>query len=151
MAVLDFLMGNMDRHHYETFKMFGNDTFLIHLDHGRAFGRAKHDEVSILAPLYQCCIIRKSTLSKLLKWVLFFHFLLLRLDDSSKYTSTNFTRSTLYSYHSLKSNRIMYSTVVIEAFFSYMYLLTITTSSGLSPFHNYSFLNFLFVIQLTDS
>ncbi|XP_021947698.1 extracellular serine/threonine protein CG31145 isoform X2 [Folsomia candida] len=68
MAVLDFLMGNMDRHHYETFKMFGNDTFLIHLDHGRAFGRPKHDEVSILAPLYQCCIIRKSTLEKLLKF-----------------------------------------------------------------------------------
>lgn len=47
--------------------MFGNDTFLIHLDHGRAFGKPKHDEVSILAPLYQCCIIRKSTLEKLLK------------------------------------------------------------------------------------
>lgn len=68
MAVLDFLMGNMDRHHYETFKMFGNDTFLIHLDHGRAFGRSKHDEISILAPLYQCCIIRKTTLEKLIKW-----------------------------------------------------------------------------------
>ncbi|CAG7834153.1 unnamed protein product [Allacma fusca] len=68
MAILDFLMGNMDRHHYETFKMFGNDTFLIHLDHGRAFGRAKHDELSILAPLYQCCVIRKSTLETLLKF-----------------------------------------------------------------------------------
>lgn len=35
MAVLDFLIGNMDRHHYETFKVFGNDTFPLHLDHGR--------------------------------------------------------------------------------------------------------------------
>ena len=28
--------GNMDRHHYETFEAFGNFTFPIHLDHGRA-------------------------------------------------------------------------------------------------------------------
>jgi len=65
MSIFDFLMGNMDRHHYET---FGNDHFPIHLDHGRAFGRAGHDEMSILAPLYQCCIIRHSTLSMLLSY-----------------------------------------------------------------------------------
>ena len=53
LAILDFFMGNMDRHHYETFKLFDNDTFPIHLDHGRAFGRSGHDEMSILAPLYQ--------------------------------------------------------------------------------------------------
>ena len=53
LSILDFLMGNMDRHHYETFKLFGNDTFPVHLDHGRAFGKANHDEMSILAPLYQ--------------------------------------------------------------------------------------------------
>lgn len=35
MAVLDFLIGNMDRHHYETFKAFGNHSFIVHLDHGR--------------------------------------------------------------------------------------------------------------------
>lgn len=29
------LSGNMDRHHYETFEKFGNDTFLLHLDNGR--------------------------------------------------------------------------------------------------------------------
>lgn len=28
--------GNMDRHHYETFEKFGNETFLLHLDNGRA-------------------------------------------------------------------------------------------------------------------
>lgn len=27
--------GNMDRHHYETFEKFGNETFIIHLDNGR--------------------------------------------------------------------------------------------------------------------
>ena len=84
LPILDFLMGNMDRHHYETFKLFGNDTFPVHLDHGRAFGKSKHDEMSILAPLYQvrflllwncinnvllkCCVIRHSTVSTLLMY-----------------------------------------------------------------------------------
>ncbi|XP_016533889.1 extracellular serine/threonine protein kinase FAM20C-like isoform X2 [Poecilia formosa] len=40
MAVLDFLMSNMDRHHYETFEEFGNETFLLHLDNGRAIRRS---------------------------------------------------------------------------------------------------------------
>ncbi|XP_033150129.1 extracellular serine/threonine protein CG31145 [Drosophila busckii] len=66
MAVFDFLTGNMDRHHYETFKVYGNETFPLHLDHGRGFGRPFHDELSILAPVLQCCLIRKTTLSKLL-------------------------------------------------------------------------------------
>uniref|UniRef100_A0A8C5FWN5 FAM20 C-terminal domain-containing protein n=1 Tax=Gadus morhua TaxID=8049 RepID=A0A8C5FWN5_GADMO len=65
MAVLDFLMGNMDRHHYETFEKFGNKTFMLHLDNGRAFGRHSRDEPSILAPLRQCCRIRRSTLLRL--------------------------------------------------------------------------------------
>ncbi|OXB77527.1 UNVERIFIED_CONTAM: hypothetical protein H355_015819, partial [Colinus virginianus] len=65
MAVLDFLMGNMDRHHYETFEKFGNDTFLLHLDNGRGFGTHSRDEMSILAPLQQCCSIKKSTYLRL--------------------------------------------------------------------------------------
>ncbi|KAM8844911.1 extracellular serine/threonine protein kinase FAM20C-like isoform 2-T6 [Spinachia spinachia] len=65
MAVLDFLMSNMDRHHYETFEKFGNDTFLLHLDNGRAFGRHSQDEPSILVPLQQCCRIRRTTLLRL--------------------------------------------------------------------------------------
>ncbi|XP_061086505.1 extracellular serine/threonine protein kinase FAM20C [Conger conger] len=65
MAILDFLMSNMDRHHYETFEKFGNNTFLLHLDNGRAFGRHTRDEPSILAPLQQCCRIRRSTLLRL--------------------------------------------------------------------------------------
>uniref|UniRef100_A0A6Q2Y969 FAM20 C-terminal domain-containing protein n=1 Tax=Esox lucius TaxID=8010 RepID=A0A6Q2Y969_ESOLU len=59
MTIFDFLMGNMDRHHYETFEKFGNDTFIIHLDNGRGFGKHSHDELSILVPLSQCC--RRST------------------------------------------------------------------------------------------
>lgn len=34
--LLSLSLGNMDRHHYETFEKFGNDTFLLHLDNGRA-------------------------------------------------------------------------------------------------------------------
>ncbi|XP_029140867.1 extracellular serine/threonine protein kinase FAM20C [Protobothrops mucrosquamatus] len=65
MTVFDFLMGNMDRHHYETFEKFGNNTFIIHLDNGRGFGKYSHDELSILVPLNQCCRIRKSTYLRL--------------------------------------------------------------------------------------
>ncbi|KAL0841407.1 hypothetical protein ABMA28_015099 [Loxostege sticticalis] len=68
MSIFDFLTGNMDRHHYETFKMFGNESFTLHLDQGRAFGKAFHDELSILAPLLQCCIVRHTTLQTLLKF-----------------------------------------------------------------------------------
>ncbi|XP_031624511.1 extracellular serine/threonine protein CG31145-like [Contarinia nasturtii] len=68
MAVFDFLTGNMDRHHYETFKIFGNNTFTLHCDHGRGFGKPFHDELTILAPLLQCCMIRASTLERLLEF-----------------------------------------------------------------------------------
>lgn len=66
-TILDFLIGNMDRHHYETFKIFENDSFIVHLDHGRGFGKSKHDEESILAPLYQCCFIHVTTFYRLLQ------------------------------------------------------------------------------------
>ncbi|CAL4116385.1 unnamed protein product, partial [Meganyctiphanes norvegica] len=68
MSILDFFIGNMDRHHYETFKLFGNNSAPIHLDHGRAFGKPFHDELTILAPIYQCCLVRHSTLVSLLKF-----------------------------------------------------------------------------------
>ncbi|XP_014213675.1 extracellular serine/threonine protein CG31145 isoform X3 [Copidosoma floridanum] len=68
MSVFDFLTGNMDRHHYETFKIFGNDTFTLHLDNGRGFGKPYQDEISCLSPLLQCCMIRQSTLATLLRY-----------------------------------------------------------------------------------
>ncbi|KAF6199042.1 hypothetical protein GE061_007067 [Apolygus lucorum] len=80
MSVLDFLTGNMDRHHYETFRVFGNDTFPLHLDHGRGFGRPFDDELTILAPLLQCCVIRSSTLETLLR----FHTGEKRLSDAMR-------------------------------------------------------------------
>uniref|UniRef100_A0A8D0L8H0 FAM20 C-terminal domain-containing protein n=1 Tax=Sphenodon punctatus TaxID=8508 RepID=A0A8D0L8H0_SPHPU len=57
--------GNMDRHHYEMFTKFGDDGFLLHLDNARGFGKHSHDETSILAPLSQCCIIKRTTLLRL--------------------------------------------------------------------------------------
>uniref|UniRef100_A0A668A556 FAM20A golgi associated secretory pathway pseudokinase n=1 Tax=Myripristis murdjan TaxID=586833 RepID=A0A668A556_9TELE len=65
MSIFDFLMGNMDRHHYEIFTKFGDDGFLLHFDNARGFGKHSHDEMSILTPLSQCCIIKRSTLLRL--------------------------------------------------------------------------------------
>lgn len=59
---------------HSNYRIFGNDTFPIHLDHGRGFGRPFHDEISILAPVLQCCLIRSSTLETLLKWVSVYEF-----------------------------------------------------------------------------
>ncbi|XP_053309326.1 pseudokinase FAM20A [Spea bombifrons] len=61
LAIFDFLIGNMDRHHYEIFTKFGDDGFLLHIDNARGFGRHSHDELTILAPLYQCCRIKEET------------------------------------------------------------------------------------------
>ena len=64
-AMFDFLTGNMDRHHHERMIALGNDSFFLHLDNGRSFGRPFQDEMSILAPLRQCCVVRHSTLERL--------------------------------------------------------------------------------------
>ncbi|XP_053564130.1 pseudokinase FAM20A [Bombina bombina] len=61
LAIFDFLIGNMDRHHYEIFTKFGDEGFLLHMDNARGFGRHSQDEFSILAPLYQCCMIKMDT------------------------------------------------------------------------------------------
>ena len=44
---------------------FGRNTALVHLDNGRSFGRYDHDELSILAPIRQCCLFRYSTFARL--------------------------------------------------------------------------------------
>ncbi|XP_059167530.1 extracellular serine/threonine protein kinase FAM20C-like [Physella acuta] len=67
MSIFDFLQGNLDRHNYEQFEMFGDDTFFVLYDNGRGFGKSKQDYLSILASLRQCCKIRLSTLAKLVK------------------------------------------------------------------------------------
>ncbi|XP_075974691.1 glycosaminoglycan xylosylkinase homolog [Anticarsia gemmatalis] len=55
-AVIDFLIQNGDRHRYEVYK----DKILL-LDNGKGLGNPMVDEIDILAPLYQCCIMSQST------------------------------------------------------------------------------------------
>ncbi|XP_032815055.1 glycosaminoglycan xylosylkinase isoform X1 [Petromyzon marinus] len=64
-AIFDFLMGNADRHHYESFQDDGGASMVILLDNAKSFGNPDLDERSILAPLYQCCIVRLSTWNRL--------------------------------------------------------------------------------------
>lgn len=67
--VLDYLIGNQDRHHFESFIVFENvQSYAIHLDNGRAFGRTDVDDDDIILPLRQCCVIRPSTLTTLLQF-----------------------------------------------------------------------------------
>ena len=44
---------------------FGTNTALVHLDNGRSFGRYDTDDLSILAPIRQCCFFRYSTFMRL--------------------------------------------------------------------------------------
>ncbi|NXD15265.1 XYLK xylosylkinase, partial [Nothocercus nigrocapillus] len=64
-AIFDYLIGNADRHHYESFQDDEGVSMLILLDNAKSFGNPALDERSILAPLYQCCIIRVSTWNRL--------------------------------------------------------------------------------------
>ncbi|GAB0093102.1 Glycosaminoglycan xylosylkinase homolog [Sergentomyia squamirostris] len=59
-CIFDFLIQNGDRHHYET-----RDERLLLMDNGKGFGNPNTDFIDILAPLYQCCLLRRSTWNKL--------------------------------------------------------------------------------------
>ncbi|OXA52169.1 glycosaminoglycan xylosylkinase [Folsomia candida] len=64
-AVFDFLIGNGDRHHFEMYLKTEPDSSshsnkIILFDNGKSFGNPFEDYVDILAPLFQCCKIRKS-------------------------------------------------------------------------------------------
>ncbi|XP_035685479.1 glycosaminoglycan xylosylkinase-like [Branchiostoma floridae] len=60
-AIFDYLIGNADRHHYETFEKDGDKGMLLLLDNAKSFGNPNYDERTILAPIYQCCKLRSST------------------------------------------------------------------------------------------
>ncbi|XP_049869134.1 glycosaminoglycan xylosylkinase homolog [Pectinophora gossypiella] len=59
-AIFDFLIQNGDRHRYEIYK----DKIVL-LDNGKGLGNPAVDELDILAPLYQCCILSQSTWQRL--------------------------------------------------------------------------------------
>ncbi|XP_060591166.1 glycosaminoglycan xylosylkinase-like [Ruditapes philippinarum] len=67
-VVFDYIIGNADRHHYET---LGDDQYavMLILDNAKSYGNPHYDERSILAPLYQCCRIRESTWLRLHMYV----------------------------------------------------------------------------------
>ncbi|KAI2810646.1 Glycosaminoglycan xylosylkinase [Blomia tropicalis] len=65
-SIFDFIIQNADRHHYEVFKDVSNSALLL-IDNGKSFGNASHDEITILFPLLQCCVIRNSTYQHLKK------------------------------------------------------------------------------------
>uniref|UniRef100_A0A183IDV5 Fam20C domain-containing protein n=1 Tax=Soboliphyme baturini TaxID=241478 RepID=A0A183IDV5_9BILA len=66
MSIFDFLIGNQDRHHYDYLQKFGDSSAFLHIDNGKGFGSPDTDDLDILAPLAQCCIIRPSTLKRLI-------------------------------------------------------------------------------------
>lgn len=53
-----------------TFRVFGDEAFPLHIDQGHGFGKPFLDEITILAPMLQCCLIRSTTLKKLLMFVI---------------------------------------------------------------------------------
>ena len=59
------ILDNLDRHHMMRINSLGNNTALIHLDNGRSFGRYDQDDLSILAPIRQCCFFRYTTFARL--------------------------------------------------------------------------------------
>ncbi|KRZ39524.1 Extracellular serine/threonine protein kinase FAM20C, partial [Trichinella pseudospiralis] len=69
MSILDFLMGNQDRHHMDMFHFEDVlEVATVHVDNGRGFGRSDFDDLDIILPLVQCCVIRPSTVWTLLKY-----------------------------------------------------------------------------------
>ncbi|KAJ8683675.1 hypothetical protein QAD02_019467 [Eretmocerus hayati] len=64
-AIFDFLIDNGDRHHYETFQGNYDNPAILLIDNGKSFGNPDKDHIDILAPLYQCCMISKSTWDRL--------------------------------------------------------------------------------------
>ncbi|XP_011496158.1 PREDICTED: glycosaminoglycan xylosylkinase [Ceratosolen solmsi marchali] len=64
-AIFDFLIDNGDRHHYELLKDSFKDPTILLIDNGKSLGNPDIDHIDILAPLYQCCIVRKTTWDRL--------------------------------------------------------------------------------------
>ncbi|RLU17431.1 hypothetical protein DMN91_009666 [Ooceraea biroi] len=64
-AIFDFLMDNGDRHHYELAQSNFHNPAVLLIDNGKSLGNPDVDHLDILAPLYQCCMIHKTTWDRL--------------------------------------------------------------------------------------
>ncbi|XP_024942766.1 glycosaminoglycan xylosylkinase [Cephus cinctus] len=64
-AIFDFLMDNGDRHHYEIIQNDLHNPAVLLIDNGKSLGNPDVDHFDILAPLYQCCMIHKTTWNRL--------------------------------------------------------------------------------------
>ncbi|KAG7226390.1 hypothetical protein INR49_013801 [Caranx melampygus] len=63
MSIFDFLIGNMDRHHYEIFTKFGDEGFLLHLDNARGIKRSTLLRLQLLArPEYRLSDLLRESL-----------------------------------------------------------------------------------------
>ncbi|CAK9302317.1 unnamed protein product [Gordionus sp. m RMFG-2023] len=105
-CILDFLIGNSDRHHVEFLSINQpsissnlNKIFMTLLDNGKSFGTYKHDEFSILAPLYNCCILRLKTWRRLIQLA---SFSLININSTQSQVSDNISlNSERYSFSML--------------------------------------------------
>ncbi|XP_011155255.1 glycosaminoglycan xylosylkinase [Harpegnathos saltator] len=64
-AIFDFLIDNGDRHHYELAQNNFHNPAVLLIDNGKSLGNPDVDHLDILAPLYQCCMIHKTTWDRL--------------------------------------------------------------------------------------
>lgn len=69
-SIFDFLIDNVDRHHLQyDITLDGRFKFIL-FDNGKSLANPDKDHIHLLAPLYQCCTIKKDTfiiLEKLFK------------------------------------------------------------------------------------
>ncbi|XP_022080840.1 extracellular serine/threonine protein kinase FAM20C-like [Acanthaster planci] len=64
-GIFDFFLRNYDRHHYTQLRQYRKSSCVIHVDNGKGFGNPLVDDDTFLAPVYQCCKLRRSTYLRL--------------------------------------------------------------------------------------
>ncbi|XP_071792950.1 glycosaminoglycan xylosylkinase-like [Asterias amurensis] len=60
-GMFDFFIRNYDRHHFDMLYKYKRNGFIVFLDNGKGFGNPHEDDITFLAPVYQCCKVRRST------------------------------------------------------------------------------------------
>ncbi|XP_022080603.1 glycosaminoglycan xylosylkinase-like [Acanthaster planci] len=60
-GIFDFFIRNYDRHHFDMMRRYKRRGCVLFLDNGKGFGNPHVDDATFLAPVYQCCKVRRST------------------------------------------------------------------------------------------